>query len=118
MGETRARIKVTGFIPNGSVEIETLVDTGATYTTLPKKSLPAGIRPEREITLELADGRVIRRHVANVLVELEGIRAANPIILGQEGDAVLIGLLTLEACGLSVDPIDRKLFPLPAIHHY
>jgi len=119
MGETIAKIKVLNLTGNGGLEIEALVDTGATYTMLPQDALlPLGIRDEKEVTLELADGRVVKRPLADVLVELEGERRANPIILGREGDAKVIGLLTLVACGLTVDPIHHKLVPLVKIHHY
>jgi len=119
MGETRAKIKVTGLIPNGAAEFEAVVDTGATYTALPKRALTRlGIKPEGKITIELADGRTATRFIANVLLELGGQRRANPVLLGEKTDARVIGLVTLESCGLAVDPITRRLMPVSKIHHY
>ncbi|MBI5242615.1 MAG: aspartyl protease family protein [Elusimicrobia bacterium] len=119
MGETVARIKVTGLISNGSAEFDAVVDTGATHTTLPKRDLAQlGITPESEVAIELADGRSATRQLSNVLVELEGRRRANPILLGEDGDAAVIGVVTLESCGFAVDPMSRKLVPVLKIHHY
>ena len=37
------------------------------------------------------------------------------VIFGEEGDHNLLGALTLEALGLSLDPLRRELHPLPMI---
>ncbi len=35
------------------------------------------------------------------------------VIFGEEGDVTLLGVLTLEALGLVLDPLRRELHPLP-----
>ncbi|MEW6042254.1 MAG: hypothetical protein AB1633_12120 [Elusimicrobiota bacterium] len=40
------------------------------------------------------------------------------VIFGKEIDATIMGVVTLEECGLTVDPINRKLVPLTKIHHF
>ena len=37
------------------------------------------------------------------------------MIFGEEGDSTLLGALSLEALGFSLDPIRRELRPLPMI---
>jgi hypothetical protein len=37
------------------------------------------------------------------------------VIFGEEADSALLGATTLEALGLSLDPIRRELEPLPLI---
>ena len=37
------------------------------------------------------------------------------VIFGEEGDSALLGAFTLEALGLSLDPLRRELRPLPMI---
>jgi hypothetical protein len=37
------------------------------------------------------------------------------VVFGQEGDSVLLGAFTLEALGLSLDPLRRELKPLPMV---
>jgi len=119
VGETIARIKVSSLKNLQSKEMDALVDTGATYTTLPGDILLAlGVEYVDRISLKLADSRVIERRVGNVVVEIEGKIRATPVIFGEAGDATIVGLVTLEACGLTVDTINKKLIPLPEIHHY
>jgi len=37
------------------------------------------------------------------------------VIFGEEGDSTLLGAFTLEALGLSLDPLRRELKPLPIV---
>ena len=37
------------------------------------------------------------------------------MIFGEEGDSSLLGAFTLEALGLTLDPLKRELRPLPMI---
>jgi hypothetical protein len=37
------------------------------------------------------------------------------VIFGEEGDATLLGALSLEALGLSLDPIRRELEPMDLV---
>ena len=37
------------------------------------------------------------------------------VIFGEEGDSRLLGVFTLEALGLALDPFKRELRPLPMI---
>jgi len=43
------------------------------------------------------------------LIEMEGKRAVTPVLISRELKDVLIGFLTLEALGLTVDPTTGKL---------
>lgn len=87
-----------------------LVDSGATYTVVPKKELDGlGIKPTRVETFSLADGTTITRKVGNALFEYQGIEAAAPVLFGERGDSSLLGVFTLEALGLTLDPLQRKL---------
>jgi predicted aspartyl protease len=42
-------------------------------------------------------------------VEIQGKRGATPVLISQELDEVLIGVITLEALGLAVDPATNRL---------
>jgi predicted aspartyl protease len=50
---------ITFIGPQGQREtLDALVDTGATFTSVPREQLEAlGIRPSRQVRLRLADGR-------------------------------------------------------------
>lgn len=99
--------------------MEALVGTGATYSVMPEIILQKlRVNPIDTITIELADGRIVKRTMGEVKIELEGKVRTTPVLFGKKSDATLIGLVTLETCGLAVDPVHKKLVPLRKIHHY
>lgn len=90
---------------------EFLVDSGATFTVLPSRVLKnLGIKPNREEAFSLADGTTIKRKVGNALYEYQGTESAAPVLFGEKGDAWLLGAFTLEALGLTLDPLKRSLY--------
>lgn len=98
--------------PSRQAAGEFIIDSGATYTVLPKSLVKElNIQPSFEKEFSLADGRVIKRKIGNALVEYQGQEVATPVILGQSGDSALLGAITLEAMGLVLDPFKRKLLP-------
>lgn len=88
-----------------------LVDSGASFTVVPSIQLKKiGIKPIRKEHFFLADGKTIERKVGNALFEYKGVEAAAPVMFGEEGDSELLGIFTLEALGLSLDPLKRELY--------
>ncbi len=62
--------------------IEALVDTGATYTTLPGSLLRRlGVPSDRRVEFELADGTIIEQDVGQRWVRINGATAIVPIVL-------------------------------------
>ncbi len=93
-------------------ELEATVDTGALFPVIPRSLLEElDADPIETRTFVLANGEPIRRHVAQVGVEYEGHRAATPVILGEPGDATLLGALALEGLGYEADPVHKTLRP-------
>lgn len=87
-----------------------LVDSGATYTVVSGLELrKLGIKPQRKETFVLADGKTIERVVGSCLYEYQGREAAAPVLFGEKGDSQLLGMFTLEAFGLTLDPLKRTL---------
>lgn len=110
MTEVTLKVKNLRY-PSKTFEGIFLVDSGAAYTVLPKDILKKlGIKPQREETFSLADGRLIKRKVGSALYEFEGREAAAPILFGEKDDSLLLGAFTLEALGLTLDPFKRKLY--------
>ena len=117
MGETRAWLKVYGSYGK-AVELEALVDTGATFTRVPKEVADSlGLKAQYETEVELADGRRIKRGLAGAEVELEGVRRPVLVAIGEEGERALIGYTTLELLGFKVNPITGKLEGRVAIEY-
>ena len=94
-----------------AIEVECLVGTGATLTTLPGRVLAqAKITPTGKVKLHLADGREIIRDYGQAKLMLNGETIIlDRVVFGQANDPALLGLTALETAGLVVDPIARKL---------
>ncbi len=106
---------VTG--PTGqSAYVRFLVDSGATYTLLPHSVWPAlKLVPKRSITLTLADGTTISRHISECHIAFPEGEGHTPVILGEPDDEPLLGVVTLEELGLVLNPLTRTLQPLRAL---
>ena len=102
--------------PSNALNVELVVDTGATYTVLPAKVLEElGVRILRTARLRLADNRVIEKPLGEIGIEIEGHRAsATPVVFGEEG-VYLLGAVTMEQLGLAPDPAQKKLKPTEAL---
>ena len=95
-----------------SVKGEFLVDSGAFYTVLPKEMVDKlDLKPDFEQFFSLADGTEISRPVGSAYITFQGKRVATPVLLGKPNDSALMGVLSLEALGLILDPFERKLHP-------
>ena len=102
--------------PEVTEKLELLVDSGAIYSVVPTPVLDKlGIKPLAEESFRLADGsKIVRKKGGAVFRYGERVGVAD-VIFGEEGDSSLLGAFTLEALGLSLDPLRRELKPLPMI---
>ena len=102
--------------PEKTEKVEFLIDSGAVYSVVPTPILERlGIRPLSQQQFRLADGsKIVRKKGVAVFKHGELVGGAD-VIFGEEGDSNLLGALTLEALGLSLDPLRRELKPLPMI---
>jgi clan AA aspartic protease len=100
--------------PNGEqADVEFLVDSGATYSVLPKEIWEQlGLKPKRRMTFTLADGTPIERSISEAYIILPQGEAHTPVVLGEDGDQALLGVVTLEILGLVFNPFDRTLQPM------
>lgn len=72
-------------------KVEALVDTGATYTGIPRPVLDGlGITPTDRRTLRLANGQTIDRDAGLVLVRLDGRTVATTCIFGDPDSMALL----------------------------
>ena len=104
MSHIKVKVKVWNIEdPSKFREVEVLVDTGSTYTILPRSLLEElGVKPIGKRKLRLADSRVIERDVGIIGIEVEGEKIHTPVIFGDEG-VHLLGVITLEELGLELD---------------
>lgn len=102
--------------PKVAQKVEFLIDSGAIYSVVPAPILEKlGIRPLTEQEFRLADGSKIVRKKGVALFKYGERLGGADVIFGQEGDSVLLGMFTLEALGLALDPLRRELKPLPMV---
>ena len=86
------------------------MDTGATYTMLPARTLEGlGVVPSREILVRLADGRRVPRKLGVAVVRYRSFWTPTWVMFGEPGDASVLGALTLEELSLQVDPLSQRL---------
>ena len=96
--------------------VEALVDTGSSYSALPASFLQRlGVSPHERRLFELADGRMVERDVGETRVRIDGRTATVPVVFADEGTQALLGAVTLEIFGLGVDPVRRRLVPVPGL---
>ena len=89
-----------------------LVDTGALYSIVPGSLLrELGIEPTQRLEFELADGPVIMRDVGEARFFYDGRNAVSNVIFGEQDDAAVLGVVTLEQMGLEVDPVHKQILP-------
>ena len=117
MGLTFLEVQVANpATPEVTEKLDFLIDSGAVYSVVPTSVLEKlGIRPLVEETFRLADGSRIVRKKGVALFKQGGRIGGADVIFGEEGDASLLGVLTLEALGVMLDPLKRELKPLPMI---
>ena len=95
---------------DGAVDVQdALVDTGATWTTIPRalgESL--GLRVIDQTGVKTAAGPQ-QLDQSYAYVELAGKRMVTPLLISDTLETVLIGAMTLEGMGLAVDPSTGQL---------
>ena len=117
MGKVIERVKITNvFEPGKSIEIDALIDTGATMVVLPQDIVhELELRKVREIKVRYANNKVEMKPVYRAaVIEILGREGTFDVIGEEEGSQPLMGQVVLEVLDLVVDPRTRKLMPNPA----
>ena len=116
MGKVIEKVKITNYNdPAKSIEVEAVIDTGATMVVLPQNIVDAlGLKKVREAKVRYANNNVESKSIYGVVtIEIKG-RSANLDVLAEaEGSQPLIGQVLLELLDLVVDPRTRTLIPNP-----
>ena len=102
--------------PQTTEKVQFLIDSGVIYSVVPTPILEGlGIQPLATQEFRLAAGSKITRKKGIALFKYGDRIGGADVIFGEEDDSVLLGAFTLEALGLSLDPLRRDLKPLPMV---
>lgn len=114
MGVFRQTIGVAASASGPFEEVEALVDTGASYTLIPRTLLTRlGVQPSERRSFILANGRQEVYEVGEVRVRIDGRSRYTVCVFGNDQATPLLGAVTLEEFGLTVDPLNESLKPTP-----
>ena len=112
MGTFSHPIEVFSADGSRSVTVDALVDTGSTYTCLPRAVLRAlGLAPDRKIPARLPEGGGVEEEIGEVRVRLQGIELTTIVVFDAAELPARLGAYTLTGAALAVDPVARRLIP-------
>ncbi len=114
MGHFHVSVQVGSRDGERFTPLDALVDTGATYTWVPRDVLVAvGVVPEEERPFLLADGREVRYPVAWAQIRIGAREQPTIVVFGAPGTEPILGVVTLEEFLLAADPVHRRLISVP-----
>jgi len=116
VGTFRHPVQV-GRLDGGAFEtLEALVDTGATYTWIPRPILDRLAIPATDRRrLQMANGQIVERESGWALLTADGVTVPTICIFGDPDSMPLLGAVTLEECSLAPDPVRQRLVPVIAL---
>ena len=110
MGLTYVRIRIAKDASTPARTVRVLVDTGATYTMLPRTLLmELGIVPSETERVRLGEGRLLERGLGQAYVRYRQYETPTWVLFGENRSLSVLGALTLEELRLHVDPRSRTL---------
>jgi predicted aspartyl protease len=90
--------------------VEALVDSGATYTLLPRTLLERlGVQRRSKRTFVIADGTVHELDMGLIWIRLQGEENPSLVVFGPDDAEPLLGAVTMEEFALGIDPVRREL---------
>ena len=116
MGHFTVEIEVGGFEGTQFESLDALVDTGARHLVVARSVLESlGVEPTEKMVFALADELRAELDVGDCLVRLDGRTHPMVVVFGGDGGRALLGAVALEAFGLRVDPVRRRLVPVEGL---
>jgi len=97
------------------VEIDAIVDTGATYVCISRDDIERlGLPFHNVVEIKTANGKESRRTFKGAEIELKGRSFVMQVLENDNDTPALIGYLLLEALDFVVDPKTQSVIPNPA----
>jgi clan AA aspartic protease len=110
MGHIEVEVKIGSSEVGKQVKVKALVGTGSTFTVIPEKIA-------KELNLKLIGEKVKvstakgydELDLTHALLEINTKRRIMPVLISKQIDRVLLGVITLKAMQLRVNPVTEKL---------
>ena len=116
MGTFRVTIEIGDPQGKNYEPVDALVDSGATFNTLPASMLRRlGVSPQASANFAIADGSRISRGIGDTWVRIGGEKHMAPVVFGDENARPLLGAVTLELFRLGIDPVNMRLVPIDSL---
>ena len=104
MGHVEVEARFISPVTNERLSLTALIDTGATFTTLPASICERLKLPkvtQRKVRTASGWEEMTESYV---IIEIQDQITTTPVLISEKIDRALIGVLTLEALALKVDP--------------
>ncbi|MDO8751064.1 MAG: aspartyl protease family protein [Dehalococcoidia bacterium] len=116
MGTFSVPLRVLGPTGQRVIEVEALVDTGATHTLLPREVLiELGVEVVERVAFQLTDERTVEYEVGEARLRLDGRQRTALVVFGPPGARPLLGATTLELFNMAVDPVRQRPVSVPGL---
>jgi predicted aspartyl protease len=113
VGTFQVQLEVAGPARDRFEPVQALVDTGSTYTVMPRQLLrDLGVRVDRRARFVLGDGSEVEMDLGRAWVRFEGREEYTLVVFG---DSAVLGAVTLEEFLLAPDPVGGRLVPVPGL---
>lgn len=116
MGKVLENVKLTSlFDPSNCVEVEAVIDIGATMLVLPQNIVDTlELRKMREANVRYGNNKTETKPIYGVVtVEIKGRAGEFNVLAEATGSQPLIGQIVLEQLDLIIDPSSREVIPNP-----
>lgn len=116
MGKVIEKVKLTSLLdPTKSIEVEAVIDTGATMLVLPQNIVQElNLRKMRETTVRYANNtREVKPIYGVVTLEIQGRAGEFNVLEEPEDSQPLVGQIVLEQLDLVIEPGTRRIISNP-----
>ena len=116
MGTFTVPIEVGDLEGNNFAAMDALVDTGATYSMVPRDVLAElNVSSHETDYFSLADDSIVEYHLGYARLRFQQREVIAIVIFALEGSTPLLGVTTLERVGFGVDPVHERLVPVTGL---
>ena len=113
MGKLTITIGVGDQQGNRFEDIPVTVDTGSTFTAVPRTLLQSfGVPVGRTAQSRLADGSISPVNIGWIMIRLEAQTFPARVIFVEENQPSLLGMVSLDEALLAVDPVGQQPAPV------